>query len=157
MPGGCWLQINVTYDASAAGAPAGFAQAVNAAVQFFDSTISNNITVNIAFGWGEVGGQSLDAGALGESNTNFLTGVSYSQLLSSLAIADAGSPGASGAVQGLPSTPPYYDSDFWIATAEAQDMPAPNPVSRASSPGLMRPFWRASSKASGIEADEVLP
>ena len=120
MPGGCWLQINVTYDASAAGAPAGFAQAVNAAVQFFDSTISNNITVNIAFGWGEVGGQSLDAGALGESNTNFLTGVSYSQLLSSLAIADAGSPGASGAVQGLPSTPPYYDSDFWIATAEAQ-------------------------------------
>ncbi len=41
--------------------------------------------------------------------------------------------------------------------AEAQVMPAPKPVMSAYSPGLIRPFWRASSKASGIDALEVLP
>ena len=42
-------------------------------------------------------------------------------------------------------------------TAEAHVMPAPNPVMSAYSPGLMRPFSRASKKASGMEELEVFP
>ncbi|WP_428333329.1 NF038122 family metalloprotease [Novosphingobium sp.] len=61
--------INVTYDASAANAPAGFEQAVQAAVQYWENQISTPITVNIDFGWGEVDGQAISAGALGESST----------------------------------------------------------------------------------------
>ena len=65
--------INVSYDASAANAPAGFKQAVQAAVQYFETTITNNITINIDFGWGEVAGQAMDAGSLGESSASLVT------------------------------------------------------------------------------------
>ncbi|HWU56532.1 MAG TPA: NF038122 family metalloprotease, partial [Rhizomicrobium sp.] len=66
------MQINVTYGASVSGAPAGFTTAVDAAVAFFESTFDANITVNITFGWGEVGGEPLDPGALGESLTQYV-------------------------------------------------------------------------------------
>ena len=63
--------ININYDSSvtnlntpgnAAFNPTLFAQytgAVNAAVQFFDSTFTNPVTINIDVGYGEVGGQPL--------------------------------------------------------------------------------------------------
>ena len=79
------MQIIATYDPSVANAPAGFKQAVNAAIQYFDTTISNNITVNISFGWGEVNGQTLGSGDLGESVSNYFTGFTYNQVVSALA------------------------------------------------------------------------
>jgi hypothetical protein len=44
------MQINANVDA--AGAPTGFAAAVQAAVAFFDKTFTNNVTLNINFDWG---------------------------------------------------------------------------------------------------------
>ena len=67
------MQINVTYDASVSGAPVGYTAAVDAAVAFFENTFDADITVNITFGWGEVGGEPLDPGALGESLTQYVS------------------------------------------------------------------------------------
>jgi hypothetical protein len=53
------MQINITWDASTASAPAGFQTAVNAAVQYLENTFSAPITINISVGWGEVGGTAL--------------------------------------------------------------------------------------------------
>lgn len=58
------MQTNVTYDASVADAPAGLQQAVQAAVGYLYATISDNITVSIALGWGEVNRQAIASGAL---------------------------------------------------------------------------------------------
>ena len=66
------MQINITYAASVANAPAGFKTAVQAAVQFYEDTFDADITLNITFGWGEVGGNPLDSGAVGESLTTYI-------------------------------------------------------------------------------------
>jgi hypothetical protein len=112
------LQINATYDSSANLAPAGFKTAVQAAIQFFDTTFSNNIVINIAFGWGEVGGQTMNSGAIGESLANYDTGYSYSQVKSALLNADAGSSVLFQAVQDLPVIDPTGGARFVITTAE---------------------------------------
>jgi hypothetical protein len=44
----------------------GFIAAVQTAINFFQSTFSVPITVNIGVGWGEAGGYSIGSGALGE-------------------------------------------------------------------------------------------
>ncbi len=68
------LKINVTYEASAAalqtsnpGLYAQFTNAVQTAVNYFQSVIATPITVNISFGWGTVGGSPVTA--LGASST----------------------------------------------------------------------------------------
>src|ERR1700686_1329102 len=72
------MQINVIYDQSASSLPAGFVAAVNYVVNFFDTTFTNPVTVNIDLGYGEIAGQSLGSGALGESETYF-DSFSYTQ------------------------------------------------------------------------------
>ena len=67
------MQIVVTYDASADNAPAGFKAAVQAAVQYLESQISSPVGISINVGWGEVGGQALDSGALAESDATLVT------------------------------------------------------------------------------------
>ena len=60
-------------------APAGFMATVNAVVDFYESHFSDPVTLTIDVGYGEIGGQALEAGALGESETA-LTSVSYNRL-----------------------------------------------------------------------------
>ncbi|HEY1425058.1 MAG TPA: NF038122 family metalloprotease [Caulobacteraceae bacterium] len=77
------MKINVTFDASTKGAPTGFFAAVNAAVQFWASQITNPITVSITFGYGSVNGTPMDTGALGESEAaggHFLYGQAIGML-----------------------------------------------------------------------------
>ena len=57
--------------------------AVDAVVSYYESHFSNPVTITIDVGYGEVGGQPLQSGALGESETA-LTSVSYSQLENAL-------------------------------------------------------------------------
>jgi hypothetical protein len=101
------LNINIQYDSSVNGAPAGFKSAVSYAVQFLDSAFPNPVTINVDVGYGEVAGQSLGSGALGESLTN-ITPVSYAQLHGAL---PAGT---------LPTIDPTNGGSFYIATAEAK-------------------------------------
>jgi hypothetical protein len=113
------LQINVTYDSSVNSAPAGFKTAVQAAVQFFDTTFSNNISVNIAFGWGEVDGSKMDAGSVGESSGSYYESFyTYQQVKSALATADAGASAVFQAVQSLPVMDPTGGASFVIPIAE---------------------------------------
>jgi hypothetical protein len=112
--------INVTFDSSVGSAPAGFIATVDAVVQYYETQFTDPITVNIDVGYGEVDGQALGSGALGESIT-FLNSFSFSQIRSALA-ADATSAADQTAVASLPSSNPAGTANFWVATAEAKAM-----------------------------------
>ncbi len=112
--------INVTYDSSVSSAPASFTSTVNAVVQYFETEFVNPITINIDVGYGEVGGQLLGTGALGESIT-YLSSYSYSQIRSALS-AGATSAADQTALASLPSSDPGAGGSYWVATAEAKAM-----------------------------------
>jgi hypothetical protein len=101
-------------------APSDFKIAVQAAVQFFDTTFTNNITLNIAFGWGEVDGQRITGSSVAESSSAYEYPYSYQQVRSALAAgaADAGSATLSYAVATLPTVDPTHGATFGINTAE---------------------------------------
>ena len=83
----------------------GFGQALNDAAQFFETHISNPITINIDVGWGEVNGQALGSRSLGQFfafGNNFL---SYSQVRQDL-LNDTTSPADATVFANLPSTDP---------------------------------------------------
>lgn len=74
------LQIDLVWDKSVSSAPAGFQSAIIAAAQTYvhDFTASSKEVIYISVGWGEVGGTSMSANALGESQsygylTNYAT------------------------------------------------------------------------------------
>ena len=65
------LVIDVKYDSTVNGAPIGFTAAVTAAVDSLESMFTNNVTLTIAVGWGEVNGQTITApGVVGQSTSN---------------------------------------------------------------------------------------
>jgi hypothetical protein len=96
------LIIDPSYDSSvtnldspgnAAYAPtlyAEFIAAVQTAIQFFENTITNPITIKINFGWGEVAGSMIDSGAIGESSTSTID-YTYSRLLTAVRATDTAS------------------------------------------------------------------
>jgi hypothetical protein len=110
------LVINVIYDSSVANAPAGFQAVVNSVVQFYESQFSNPITLNIHVGWGEVNGQSLGSGALGESES-YLQSFSYTQIRNAM-IANAASSDQLSAVNSLPTSAPV-NGTYYLTLAEA--------------------------------------
>jgi hypothetical protein len=76
------LVINVSFDSSVTSLQTSnmmlfneYTNAAQAAVQFFESEITNPITVNINFGWGEAGGNPIAPGASGQSTSLFLVHV----------------------------------------------------------------------------------
>ncbi|MBC7578423.1 MAG: calcium-binding protein [Tardiphaga sp.] len=109
--------INVSYDASVGSAPAGFKAGVAAAVQYFQSQFTDHVTININVGYGEVGGYTLGAGALGESLT-YLNSYSYAQVKAALT-ADAKTADDATAVASLPIASPVSGT-FWESRAEAK-------------------------------------
>jgi hypothetical protein len=110
------LVFNVTYDASANSAPAGFKTAFAAAIEFYTTEFSDPITINIDVGWGEVDGIPLSAGNLGES-FSFLNIFSYSQVRSALQ-ADATSVDDQRAVASLPGRDPTGGGNFLVTKGE---------------------------------------
>jgi hypothetical protein len=87
------MQIIVTYDSSAASAPAAFAADVQIAVNFLEAAFTNNVTLNINVGWGESDGSALTT-ALGESFFAQAPNYTYSQIVNALS-AQAALPNAS--------------------------------------------------------------
>jgi hypothetical protein len=87
------MQIIVTYDSSAASAPAAFKTDVQIAVNFLEAAFTNNVTLNINVGWGEVDGSALTT-ALGESFFAQAPNYPYSQIVNALS-AQAALPNAS--------------------------------------------------------------
>src|SRR3954452_17858715 len=72
--------INVSYDLIA---PTAFKAIINDVVDYFENLFVNPITININVGWGEVNGESLVSGALGESMST-LAPVTYTQIRNAL-------------------------------------------------------------------------
>ena len=74
--------FNISFDPSVTNsAPTGFVSTVNAVAQFFQNAYSDNVTVNINVGFGEIAGQAVTA--LGQSLTH-LDLYSYAQVRSAL-------------------------------------------------------------------------
>ena len=94
-----------------------FMTTVEQVVSYYESHFSNPITIIIDVGCGEVDGQSLGFGAIGESET-VLTSVSYSALEAAL-VANANAIGDTAAAASLPTTSPV-NGTWWVSTAEAQ-------------------------------------
>ena len=116
------MQIDITYDSSVSDAPAGFETGVMAAVQYLESEFTNPVTINIDVGYGEIDGQALDPGDLGESYAPQYLLESYDSVKSALQI--QGAPGAST----LPSSSPFSGS-LYLAQAEAQALGLTSEVS----------------------------
>ena len=72
------MNLNISFDQSTGSLPSGFVAAVNYVLNYFDNLFTNNVTINIDLGYGEVEGQSLEAGATGENEAN-LASVPYQQ------------------------------------------------------------------------------
>ncbi|HTK33880.1 MAG TPA: NF038122 family metalloprotease [Caulobacteraceae bacterium] len=106
------MKIQIQYDASAATAPAGFSTAVNAAVAQLEILITDDVTVSINVGWGEVGGQALPAGALGASLALGRT-FSYSTLTAALQ-SHVFSADDAAAVATLPGSDPSQGAGFFV-------------------------------------------
>jgi hypothetical protein len=113
------MVFNVTYDASVAGAPVGFTTAFDSAIQFFQATYNDPITINLHVGWGEINGQSLSPGNLGQSLTNQQGFYSYAQMKTALTN-DAKSAADTTAVANLPAIDPYGGNKFVMSNAEAK-------------------------------------
>src|SRR5215469_11020680 len=62
------LLFNVTFDSTTSTAPAGFFTAFNDAIQFFEATYSDPITINLQVGWGKINGNNLNPGNLGQTS-----------------------------------------------------------------------------------------
>ena len=107
------LIINLTYDSSVSSAPSGFQTALSYVVNFFETTFSNPITININVGYGEINGQQLASNALGESEASQYVPVSYSSVRSALQA--QGAPGSST----LPSNSPV-SSNLNMSQAEGK-------------------------------------
>jgi hypothetical protein len=119
MPAQAGLNFNVSYDSSTTVAPAGFFSAFDYAVQFLESKYADPITINMQVGWGEINGNSLSPGALGQSSTNRQGFYSYAQMKTAVAN-DATTASDNTAVAHLAAVDPYNGASFNMANAEAK-------------------------------------
>ncbi len=116
------MQIDVTYDQTVSSLPAGFVTAINYVVNYYDTLFTNNVTINIDVGYGEIDGQALGSNDLGESYAPQYLQESYSSVRAALLA--QGAPGSST----LPSSSPLSGS-LYMSQAEAQALGLTSAVS----------------------------
>lgn len=111
------MQITPVFDASVDTAPAGYKAAIQAAIDYLDALITNNISLTVNFGWGEVNGQALPTNALGANQANgaYFT---YSQVAQALA-ASAATVDDRTAVATLPASDPTAGGKFFVTSPQA--------------------------------------
>ncbi|MDB5458796.1 MAG: hypothetical protein JWO72_537 [Caulobacteraceae bacterium] len=112
------MNIIAKYDSSVTNAPAGYTTAIQSAINYLDNLITNNITITIAFGWGEVNGQAVAANAAGENQANGYY-YSYAQVKNAL-LGAASSPDDRASVATLPGADPTNGGRFFVTMAQAQ-------------------------------------
>ena len=127
------LDINANLDTSITDLTgtlySGVTAAISAAIDFYEQEITTPITITIDFGYGEVDGDTLGSGDLGESLANYDL-VSYATLKAALA-SHAESAGLDGVAASLPSTINSAGSFYFVADAELAALG----LSRDISPG----------------------
>jgi len=115
------LSINVTYDSSVTTASnaAAIEGAVATAVQFYESTFTNPITLNIDVGFGEIDGSPINAGAVAESK--FTNGILTTYAAVKAALSEGAiSADQIAAVDSLPASDPTTGGSFLLSRAEAK-------------------------------------
>jgi hypothetical protein len=113
------VQINVSYDSSVDSAPVAFKVAVAYTVSLLDAAFTNDVTLNLHVGWGEVGRAPLIAGDLGTSEEAQAPAYSYATIRNAL-VANGTAPDQLAANSTLPATDPTGGGTFDIGTAEAK-------------------------------------
>src|SRR5262245_20809268 len=111
------MQINVTFDQPLSSLPDGFVAGVNHVVDYLDRVFTNPVTITIQVGYGEIAGQTMGTGALGESETYVDNSYTYSEVVSALE-ANASSPTQQSAYATLPASSPLSTSTLWLTTAQ---------------------------------------
>ncbi len=118
------LLINVNYDSSVTALSstlqAQFKGAVNAAVSYLEAHFTNNVTLSLNFGYGEVGGTAMLAGALGE-NIPSQVRTPYSTVIADLKSA-ATSADDLASVGTLATTSQFSTTPFLVSRAEAKTL-----------------------------------
>jgi hypothetical protein len=110
------VQINLSYDTQAQGAPQSFRDGIQAAANIIDAAFTDNITVNIVVGYGEDEGDALTNGSAEGGPTNFNL-FSYASTLGLLQQNLVGA--VQSGVAALPSgTSIQGFSNVWIPNAE---------------------------------------
>jgi Bacterial pre-peptidase C-terminal domain len=134
------LHINLQWDNLALSAPPAFRQAVQAAASMFERAFTDNITLNISVGWGEIGGAAIASG----SASSVASGVweTYKDLLARLAAGglsadDLLAISSIGAAQ-LAGFNPNGNGDIavWRAQEKALQIIAPNDPGTDGSIGI---------------------
>jgi hypothetical protein len=115
---GSGLVFNLEWDTSVASAPAGFMSDVIAAAKMIEGVFGNAVTINLAVGYNEIAGTSLQSGALGESETN-IDSVSYATLLGALRATASSDATDASVLASLPATSPISGT-FYITTTQAK-------------------------------------
>lgn len=106
------MRIIVDYDSSVASAPAGFKACVNAVCQYYDTLFTNNVTITLDVGYGEVNGRTLSTSDLGSSHfTEYFD--DYGSTVA--ALQNEGAPGSAGL-----SSFPTSSSTLAVLTAQAK-------------------------------------
>jgi hypothetical protein len=113
------LAFNLTYDTSTTSAPSGFFTAFNNAISFYEAEFSDPITINLHVGWGEINGNPLSPGDIGQSLTSQLGLFTYAQVRTAL-VNDAKSADDATAIAHLPSADPTGGASFVMSGAEAR-------------------------------------
>ena len=115
------MQLQFTYDQATSSLPAGFVTAMNAVAAYFDSLITDNITVTIQVGYGEItlGGAStpVPSGAEGGPDNGYI--YTYNEFKNFLA-ANSGSPTAQSVLANLPATDPTGGQGVYLSEAQAR-------------------------------------
>jgi hypothetical protein len=103
LPPAGGMHINLLWDSSVSTAPGGFTTAVQTAATLLQNTFKDNITVNIAVGWGEISGAKITQSGVAEGGPNRGAWVTYANLKADLA-AHATSADDLSAVAALPAS-----------------------------------------------------
>ena len=114
-------KINLIWAASTQAAPAAFRTAVTYAAEYFQTLITNPITINLAVGYGEVGGSALPGHALGAAGPDNGLGLTYGQFRTYLGT-QAYSQTSQNIVANLPVYDPSNGSTVYLAAAQAKAM-----------------------------------
>ncbi len=113
------LTFNLTYDTSTNSAPSGFLTAFNGAIQFYETNLTDPITINLQVGWGEVAGQNLTPGFLGQSSANQPGFFQYSTVKSAL-ISDGKSASDLISIANMLANYPISNATFKVSRRRAR-------------------------------------
>ena len=113
------LTFDLSYDSSVPGAPAGFLPAFNDALQFYETTFTDPITINLQVGWGTINNQSLSPGAVGESFVNGQVFSHFAGVKSALS-SDAKSAADETSVANMPANDPTGNAIYAMSDAEGK-------------------------------------